>query len=576
MAEGFRETEGYIDLAASEDGQFVVLWKDAQNGLVAQKYSNQGVAQGSQLTVAQSNVGNCCCEVIGAADVDMDADGDFVVTWGTYGDNSESQITSVFAQQYTSQGVAGNKVTVDTTTSTYLGCIQTCQSLNAPKVAVDDDGDFVIAWEYSSYMSSYTANTLYTSLTPYISINDQPSETHQVRGQRYSSAGAAQGSQIQIVSPIYVNGVDVDADDVGNFAIAWTEGGEGSGTVKTQLFSQAGVAGPTVTVASACCGSSISDPDLAMDDEGDFVVTWKDYNYSSIQPQVGLYAQAYNSDGAVQGDRLTVATTTGCCDSLFSSAIAADENGDFVITWAQGNYFGAGVYAQLYQVPDPETDLVEEGEEEVAGTPNNDRLEGTDGNDIIKGFGGNDTLIGGDGDDYIAGQQNEDRIFCGDGDDNGFGGAGNDRIYGNNGDDLLAGGGGRDVIVGGDGADFIDGGYGADVLVGGAGADRFFFFKARGAVDKILDFDVTEDLILVNQSKFRTTKNPKALPLGVLAEERLFIGSTAPTTTDACFIYNDQNGDLLFDSNGAGVGGRSKIAKLSKGLELTSQNFLVV
>jgi Ca2+-binding RTX toxin-like protein len=87
-----------------------------------------------------------------------------------------------------------------------------------------------------------------------------------------------------------------------------------------------------------------------------------------------------------------------------------------------------------------------------------------------------------------------------------FGGGGNDRIYGGTGNDRLFGEAGDDEIYGGLGSSFLSGGSGNDtlhsgpgdtVMSGGSGADTFVFNSQSGGSDKVMDFNVARDKILV-------------------------------------------------------------------------------
>jgi len=72
--------EPYGDIAMSDDGAFVVAWGDGDDGNVyAQKYDSTGAADGSKLTV-KARSGS---EYLGSVNADMDADGDFAVSWRT-------------------------------------------------------------------------------------------------------------------------------------------------------------------------------------------------------------------------------------------------------------------------------------------------------------------------------------------------------------------------------------------------------------------------------------------------------------------------------------------------------------
>ena len=69
------------------------------------------------------------------------------------------------------------------------------------------------------------------------------------------------------------------------------------------------------------------------------------------------------------------------------------------------------------------------------------------------------------------------------------GGSGNDILLGTAGDDSINGGGGNDRLRGGAGADRID---------GGSGHDQFVFLSGFGH-DVLLDFDVTEDILVLSR-----------------------------------------------------------------------------
>ncbi|MDE5455722.1 CHRD domain-containing protein [Bradyrhizobium sp. CSA112] len=204
--------------------------------------------------------------------------------------------------------------------------------------------------------------------------------------------------------------------------------------------------------------------------------------------------------------------------------------------------------------------IADDNDNVVVGTPGDDFLPGLGGNDIIRGLAGNDRLEGGDGDDIIRGGQGNDDINTGAGNDLVFGGQGNDTvggmagmdtvfggagddfiawndptgdtvfgdagndtlrggdvaadtIFGGNGDDLiravanqqladhapdrLFGDRGNDTIFGGNAGDTIEGGAGDDTLAGFGGADQFIFRETERGNDTITDFDVTQDVAVL-------------------------------------------------------------------------------
>src|SRR5690606_3031284 len=83
---------------------------------------------------------------------------------------------------------------------------------------------------------------------------------------------------------------------------------------------------------------------VAMDSDGDFVVTWEHGDGSSI----GIYAQLYSATGVAKAPEFTVNTYT--TDLQVNPSVAMDSDGDFVITWQSNLQDGSlyGIYAQRY------------------------------------------------------------------------------------------------------------------------------------------------------------------------------------------------------------------------------------
>ncbi len=153
--------------------------------------------------------------------------------------------------------------------------------------------------------------------------------------------------------------------------------------------------------------------------------------------------------------------------------------------------------------------------------------------------------------DLLKGRGGDDRLFGGPGNDDLVGGRGNDRLSGGFGDDLLRGGKGRDRLRGDD------------------GADTFLFDTAPGKqnLDKIAGFTPGEDVFELNSSVFDAVG-------ASLAATDFHIGAAASAPAHR-IIYNPANGALTYDENGSASGGDAQIAKLPKGLDLDSADFIV-
>lgn len=88
-------------------------------------------------------------------------------------------------------------------------------------------------------------------------------------------------------------------------------------------------------------------------------------------------------------------------------------------------------------------------------------------------LGPSDFLLALEGDDNVIGSDDNERINGNAGDDNLIAGGGNDRVYGGQGNDTLVGEAGIDFVSGDGGDDLLVGGAEADILLGGDGADIF-------------------------------------------------------------------------------------------------------
>jgi VCBS repeat-containing protein len=235
--------------------------------------------------------------------------------------------------------------------------------------------------------------------------------------------------------------------------------------------------------------------------------------------------------------------------------------------------------------------------EALTGTIGNDTINALGGDDSVSGLAGADVINGGDGydflngngdDDVIDGGNDDDYLFGGDGNDQLLGQAGNDSLFGDNGDDQLSGGDGSDNLTGGSGDnsldggnddDFLAGGSDSDVLTGGAGFDMlyggdgddiFAFQSASDGPDDIADFVSGADTIQVSASGFGG---------GLTAGGTVSLVSGAnPTASGASgqFLFDTDDGRLLWDADGTGTGGAVLIATLSNIPSLAASDFTVI
>ena len=377
-------------VAMDSNGDYVVAWNDQLSGGVgnylydvkARVYNSAGVPQTGELQVAQT-VGDT------RPSVAMDPNGDFVVAYQVL--NVNSYLYGVSAQRFNLAGTAqGSPITVTTGSTQDVGAL--------PKVAMDSAGDFVIAYQgYDSYnhgvfgqqfnASGTAQGSIFRVNTPQHdnqsapsiamdSVGDfeiawqdggplppNPGQTMGVYAQRYTytpgtGGPTSVGSNTAISTAAGAASPSVAMEPNGQFVVAWqfTQMGTNPG-VEVQRFNATGNALTSVVPVSSPESYHQGSPAVAIDSEGDFVVTWESYGVagtSSSKPTI--LAQRVNSGGTLIGTTQTAgpligttqfAPSTQSGDSQQSPAIANDPYGDTIIAWssvASSN----NAYSRLY------------------------------------------------------------------------------------------------------------------------------------------------------------------------------------------------------------------------------------
>jgi hypothetical protein len=256
--------------------------------------------------------------------VAMDSDGDFVVVWDSQlQDYSEY---GIYAQKYFADGNRNGSEFIVNTTAT--------GSQHTPRVAMDDAGDFVITWE----------------------SNDQDGSLYGVYAQRYNADGSKpviNGSEFLVNNFTTNNQIhpDVAMDNNGNFVITWASSNQGDGdydAIYARRYDSNGDPQSSEFKVNTFTDFVQFQPAIAMSGTGDFVIIWT--SDSEDGDAFGIYGQRYNADGSkpvVNGTEFQINTYTP--GTQLYPAVAMDDAGDFVATWAGPNDGGSdGVFAQRY------------------------------------------------------------------------------------------------------------------------------------------------------------------------------------------------------------------------------------
>lgn len=315
-------------VAMDLDGDFVVAWQSpAQEGILgeiwARRFTSAGTPAGDEFHVNETTTNNQFAPAVATDDA-----GNFVMAWHSQSGNADVSY-DVYARRY---NAAGTALSSEFQVNTY-----TTSSQNSASVAMDTDGDFVIVWR--SYGQDGAGNGIVA--------------------RRFDQAGMAVGVEFLVnqFTPGQQNAPSVSMDGNGAFVVAWESGAQEGATfgygVYARRYDSAGMALGDEFHVNTYTTDAQRVPAVAVDMDGDFVITWA----SRLQDGslYGIYAQAYSSGGTAEGNEFKVNTTTTA--SQFNPAVAIDSDGDFVVTWQsdQQDLGGFGIYAQRFgqSVVDP-------------------------------------------------------------------------------------------------------------------------------------------------------------------------------------------------------------------------------
>jgi hypothetical protein len=297
-------SQGSASVAADGDGNFVVIWSGGgagdADGVFGQRFDQTGNPVGSEFRVNSYTTNSQ-----GSASVAADADGNFVVVWTSLVGGS---VNYVFGQRYDS---GGERLGAEFLVNSY-----NTASNDAPSVALDPSGNFVVAW-----VSSTTQAKL------------------GVFGKRYDSDGVPQGGEFLVDSPARSGPPRVASDAAGDFVVIWhNQSYYGGREVYGRRFESTGLPkGPTFRVNTFTAGYQ-QDPSVASDASGNFVVAWnsrgQDGNYD------GIFGQRYDSAGAALGDEFQInAFTAG---QQQRPSVGATGINEFVVAWESAGQDGDG------------------------------------------------------------------------------------------------------------------------------------------------------------------------------------------------------------------------------------------
>jgi Ca2+-binding RTX toxin-like protein len=196
-------------------------------------------------------------------------------------------------------------------------------------IATDQNGNFVVVW---------------TSEAGNDNLRD-------VFLQRFDAAGNPIGVETRINTTTLNDqhyATVAMSKTTGKFVVTWMSQGQddGSSGIYSQLYNADGTKlGGEFRVNSTTTNEQVN-PSVAMNANGDFVVTWTSFQQDGSGS--GVYAQTYSATGSPTGSEFRVNTST--LGNQENSVVAMDTNGSFIVAWVSNDGSGSGVFAQRYAV----------------------------------------------------------------------------------------------------------------------------------------------------------------------------------------------------------------------------------
>ena len=286
-------------VAMGSNGDFIVAWEsEAQDGqltgVFARRFSSAGLALGTEFQVNSYTLTEQFAPAVAANNAG------FVVAWNSR-NGQDGEGPGIFARRFSTTGSA--------IASEFQVNVRTIFSQTNPAVAIDADGDFVVAW--TSYF---------------------PGATDEVFARRFTSAGDSSGTEFRVNSHTLSSQIrpSIAAAPGGSFVVAWDSLRDG-GTfgVFAQRFASSGSPLAAEFQVNTYTIDNQYQPAVAGDGDGDFVVTWLSmFEDGSSQ---GIFARRFSSAGAPITGELLVNDYT--LNSQFSPAVTSESDGDFIVSW---------------------------------------------------------------------------------------------------------------------------------------------------------------------------------------------------------------------------------------------------
>ncbi|MGH8445554.1 MAG: hypothetical protein ACREVL_09805, partial [Solimonas sp.] len=228
--------------------------------------------------------------------------------------------------------------------------------LNDPAVAMDADGDFVVAWSQGRAVGSEPFSCAY-GLGLCVKIGG-----YSVRARRYTGGGAtpqpvqtvdaAGAAEINLILPLNAGStqdrVSVAMAPAGAYVVTWNRLGVGLSLLSGVYVRRYDAAGQGELKRLAAAQPNYQGfPAVAMASDGRYVVT---YRHRLLDGSYGIYVRQYPAGTGFGGAAFRVDEGGDTTPTLGAGdpSVAMDTAGDFVVSWTSSGASGHQVRGQRY------------------------------------------------------------------------------------------------------------------------------------------------------------------------------------------------------------------------------------
>ncbi len=292
-------------ITTTSDGGFIAVWEDFRKGnsdIHLKRFNPSGEPLGDDFRVNDDSG----YSYQGLPDIACDESGNFVVVW-----EDAREGLDIYAQLFDHSGnVLGENLKVNADSGTDLH--------NSPSCDRSPQGDLVVVWAA------------------------REGEVQNVYGRLFGSDGQPEDTCFKIndddqevdhLSP------KVSTDSSGSFVVGWVDQRDGQDRIYLQRYDPDGIKrGDNFPLHAGKADASQSDPDLDLNQTGEFVVVWVESGQIRAQP--------YDTSASPVGTNIVVVDDPSSFPE--NPQVKVTDNGYFVVTWTDHRGEGSDIYVRTY------------------------------------------------------------------------------------------------------------------------------------------------------------------------------------------------------------------------------------